>query len=320
MIKTVGVIGAGTMGFGIAFQFAINGTSTILADISKEAIETVKEKFAVYLQMFREAGYDFSLSDDEVMSSILFTTKLSDLANADLIIESVSENLAIKQQIFAELDSICAENTILTSNTSSLKLSDISIHVKKHKSCILLTHFFNPAHIVPLVEILQTEHTAHEVFEDVKTFLEANKKVTIEVKKEVAGLVANRIQVAMAREALSLIEDGVISESDLDIAIFDGPGFRFSSSGLLKIMDFGGLDVWKVVLEELQPKIEAGNRSYEMINERVNRREVGVKTGKGFYEYPGKGMDEHVVKRDQQLIKHLLNTHPELKSRKGVHL
>lgn len=316
MIKNLGVIGAGTMGFGIAFQFAINGVPSKLCDVSEETLATAKEKFEVYLNLFRSEGYEIRLSDEEIQKNISYTTSMEDLAGCDFIIESVSENLALKQKLFKQLDDICAPQTILASNTSSLKLSDITVDVEKHKEQIVLTHFFNPPHIVPLVELLRTEHTREEVFNEVKAFLEQNGKVTIEVKKEVAGLVANRIQVAMAREALSLIEDGVVSEEDLDTAIFDGPGFRFSSSGLLKIIDFGGLDIWKVVLEELQPKIESQSRKFSIIEDRVADGSIGVKTGAGFYEYPGKGFNEYVMERDKKLVQHLLNTHPELKKKK----
>lgn len=241
-----------------------------------------------------------------------------DLANVDLVIESVSENLTLKQTIFKELDEVCDEDTIFASNTSSLKLSDITRDVTKHKNRTLLTHFFNPAHIVPLVELLRSSDTSEEAFNDVKTFLEENNKVTIEVKKEVAGLVANRIQVAMAREALSLIEDGVVSEKDLDTAIFEGPGFRFSTSGLLKIIDFGGLDVWKVVLDGLQPEIESSVRSYKKIDQKVEEGTIGVKSGKGFYDYPGKSFDGFIMERDTELVKQLLNTHSKLKVKERI--
>lgn len=219
MIKQVGILGAGTMGFGIAFQFALNGTKTMLCDLSEEALDIAKGKFGIYLKIFREEGYNIPISDEEVMSNITFTTKLNDLEDRDFIIESISENLALKQRIFQELDVICGEQTILASNTSSLRLSEITVNVEKHKDRVMLTHFFNPAHIVPLVELLRTEETDDKVFNEVKDFLEVNNKVTIEVKKEVAGLVANRIQIALAREALSLVEDGVVSKK-ISIQLF----------------------------------------------------------------------------------------------------
>lgn len=305
MIEKIGVVGAGTMGFGIAFQFITKGKHVILQDINEQSLPLVKDKLTQYLQIFREEGIVFNLSDDEIASFLTLTTHIDELATCDLVIETATENLALKQQIFKQLDVICNEQTILTSNTSSLQLSDILIHVEHHRDKAMLTHFFNPAHIVPLVELLRAPETSDEVFHEVKSFMEEMGKVTIEVRKEVPGLVANRIQVALAREALSLLEDGIVSEEDLESAIFAGPGFRFSSSGLLKIMDFGGLDVWSIVLAQLQSKVESGVRKFNSIEEKVKDGHLGVKSSKGYFEYPGKGLDEYVVERDRALVQQL---------------
>ncbi len=315
MIQTVGIVGAGTMGFGIAFQFAINGTKVIVNDLQDKILETAHAKVNTYLTIFRNQGFDLALSDEEVHQNIQFTTRLEDLQNCDLVIETASENLAIKQKIFKQLDDICSAETILTSNTSSLRLSDITLHVEKHKDRVMLTHFFNPAHIVPLVELLKNDYTKDSVYAEVKQFLESQNKVTIHVKREVPGLVANRIQVALAREALTLLEEDVVSKEDLEAALHAGPGFRFASSGLLKIIDFGGLDVWNIVLHQLQPEIESTIREFDCVNTRVEAGEFGVKTGKGFFDYPGRGLDEYVISRDESLLNHLLNTNPQLKAK-----
>ncbi|WP_299515913.1 3-hydroxyacyl-CoA dehydrogenase family protein [uncultured Rummeliibacillus sp.] len=305
MIQEVGVIGAGTMGFGIAFQFITNGTKVILQDINEQSLNLVEDKLNQYLKIYKEEGFTFKETDKQILNLLTLTTHIEDLSNCDLVIESATESLQLKQQIFKQLDELCNEHTILTSNTSSLKLSDIVKDVDKHRERVMLTHFFNPAHIVPLVELLRAPDTSDEVFKTVKEFMETMKKVTIEVRKEVPGLVANRIQVALAREALSLLEDGVVSEEDLEDAIFAGPGFRFSSSGLLKIMDFGGLDVWAIVLEQLQSKIESEVRAFPSLRNKVSVGNLGVKSSKGYFEYPGKGLDEYVIERDRSLIQQL---------------
>jgi len=305
MIEKIGVIGAGTMGFGIAFQFITNGKKVILQDINEKSLPIVKEKFRQYLQIFREEGILFELNDEQIENFLTLTTNLEALKSCDLIIETATENLELKQEIFKQLDIICEEKTIFTSNTSSLKLSDIAKNVEKHRDKVMLTHFFNPAHIVPLVELLRTTETSNSVFETVKNLMAKIGKVTIEVQKEIPGLVANRIQIALAREALSLLEDGIVSENDLEKAIFAGPGFRFSSSGLLKIMDFGGLDVWQVVLNQLQSEIESNVREYNSLQEKVETGNLGVKTSKGYFEYPGKGLDQYVIERDRALVQQL---------------
>ena len=307
-MKQVGIVGAGTMGFGISFYLAVKGVRTHVIDVSEKSLELAKEKFHLYYQIFKENRFPLNQTKEEVQSLITYSTKLEDLKDADLIIESATEHLETKQLIFKTLDEISKPEAILASNTSSLKLSDIAIHVTNHRKHLLLTHFFNPAQIIPLVELLAIDETSPIVLEKVKSFFESIDKVPIIVHKEIPGLVANRIQVALAREVLSLLEDGVVSQEDLEKALYDGPGLRFSASGFLKIMDFGGLDVWSIVLQNLQKEIESTDRDYPTLSKLVDNHHLGVKSGKGFFDYPGKTSDEYVLQRDTELLKHLINT------------
>lgn len=318
MLKNAAVIGAGTMGSGIALQFALNGTPTILCDLSHQALEEAKNKIKAYLDIYQSENYHFKLPVEQILNSISYTTNLEELADVDFITECVTENLAIKQSIFQKLDVLCKEDAIFASNTSSLKLSDIYKVVTIHKSRCILTHWFNPPHIVPLVELLKNKYTADDVYESVDKFLKEHGKVTIEVKKEVPGLVANRIQIAMAREVLSLLEEGVASPEDLDIAVTGGPGFRLALSGLLEIMDFGGIDVWNKVIEGLQPEIASHSSNYKVIENKIERGDYGVKTGRGFYKYPGKSLDEYTLERDKNLLRLLKHTDNFLKSKQST--
>lgn len=308
-MNQIGVIGAGTMGFGISFYFAIHGISTHVVDVSDDALNSVNERFKTYYRLFKENHYPLQYSESESASFLTCSTDLEDFWNADFVIESASENLPLKQELFKRLDILTKPEAILASNTSSLKLTDISINVVKHRNRLLLTHFFNPAQIVPLVELLALDETDSNIVPQVKAFLESVGKTPIIINREVPGLVANRIQVALAREALSLLEEGIVSKEDLEKTLYDGPGFRFSASGLLKIIDFGGLDVWSIVLQNLQKEIESTNREYSIIKDLVENQHLGVKSGKGFFEYPGKGFNDYVLQRDTELLKHLINTH-----------
>lgn len=309
MIQTVGVVGAGTMGFGIALQFALNNVPTIVFDKSESALRTADQRMRKYIELFIAEGISQEISIQKTMERVTFTTNMHDLADLDFVTECVTENLDLKQSIFQSLDEICKKEAILASNTSSLRLSDITVNVKKHQSRCILTHWFNPPHIIPLVELLESDLTDPTVYETVKTFLREQGKVTIDIKKEIPGLVANRIQVAMAREVLSLLEEGVASPEDLDLAITEGPGFRLSLSGVLEIMDFGGLDVWNKVIQELQPKIASHQSEYQVIHERLAKGDLGAKTGKGFYQYPNQSFDAYVFSRDAQLLQQLIVKH-----------
>ncbi|USK47995.1 3-hydroxyacyl-CoA dehydrogenase family protein [Bacillus sp. CMF12] len=306
MFKQIAIIGAGTMGYGIAFQFAQNNQNVILVDQSEDALVKAKEKIKKYAEIFHRKDPVHYPHANEIMKQLTFTTSLRDAAEADIVTECVVEILEVKQRLFKEMDELFPEDTIFVSNTSSLKLTDIIRDVQKHRSRSLLTHWFNPAHIVPLVELLQTDETDPAVYAKVKQFLTQCGKVTIDVKKELPGLVANRIQIAMAREVLSLLEDDVATKEDIDRAVAYGPGFRLAQSGLLEIMDFGGLDVWVKVMEQLQPAIASGIKEYPALESKVDAEKFGVKSGEGFFSYPNGSMDDYIFERDEKLIDQLL--------------
>lgn len=308
-MKQVGVLGAGTMGFGIAFHFALHGYPVAVYDITEEALQAGQQKFEQYYALFEETGYPMRVTKAQMQQQMTWTTDLHTFADRHVIIESVIEDLSVKQRIFAQLDAIASDDAIIASNTSSLQLSDIICDMKRLHNRVMLMHFFNPAQIVPLVELLTLPTTDADVLQTAKQLLEDVHKTPVVIKKELPGLAANRIQVALAREALSLLEDGVISKEDLEKVIYDGPGFRYATSGLLKIIDFGGLDVWEKVLHNLTKEIDSSTRTFDVMQQLVNEKAYGVKTGKGFFEYPGKGFDELVMQRDQELIQHLLTTH-----------
>ncbi len=305
IFKSTGVVGAGTMGHGIALTFAKYGCSVILTDTSDAILDTAKKKIEKSLEMFIGEGLVHEGEKEKVLSRISYTTDLSQLKDCDYVVECIIEKIEPKQQLFKTLDEICAPKTILASNTSSLKLTDIVRDVTKHREKVILTHFFNPAQIVPLVELLRIEDTSADTFEKTKAFHEECGKVTIEVKKEVPGLVANRIQVAMAREVFSLYEQGIATAEDIDKAVTAGPGFRLSISGLLEIADLGGLDIWYAVAEYLLQFIDSSTEPNKVIAEKIKEGKLGAKTGAGFYEYAGQNFDNYVYNRDLKLLKQL---------------
>lgn len=305
MIRTAGIIGAGTMGVGIAFQLLTHQVNVILNGRRQVSLDAAKDKLAAYLQEFRQVGLTFTEDDATILSRLKVTTTIEDLAECDLVMEVVPETLALKQSIFKKLDDICKPETILASNTSSLSLAKITEPIKKHKERVLLIHFFNPAHIVPLVELLKAEHTTQEVFEETRNFLDNSGKVTIEVKKDIPGLVANRIQAAIVRESLALLEDGVVSKEDLENAIYTGLGFRLATSGMLKIMDYGGLDVWQTVMTQLQPSIESGVRSFPILADKITTGKLGVKSGAGFFDYNNQDIDNLELAHNLDLLQQL---------------
>ncbi|MBV1759102.1 MAG: 3-hydroxyacyl-CoA dehydrogenase family protein [Dethiosulfatibacter sp.] len=303
MFRNVGVVGAGTMGHGIALAYAKAGVNVTIVDLTEDILNRALEKMSHNLDIFVEEGM-LKISKEEVLRNITFSTENKDLKDCEFIIETIIENLEIKQKLFKELDELCGPHTILASNTSSLRLSEIVRDVKR-KDKVILTHFFNPAHIIPLVELLKHSETSDDTYESVKSFYEECGKETILVNKELPGLVANRIQIAMAREVFSLLDQQVASAQDIDKAITAGPGFRLSISGAIEIADLGGLDVWNTVSKYLVQFIDSSREPFKSLVAKVEKGEYGAKNGKGFYEYSGQGLDDIMLKRDKKLVKQL---------------
>jgi len=286
-MKNITVIGAGTMGHGIAEAFAIHGYKVNLFDLSKEALEkaiaTTKEELIIL------ASEDIiKLNEiDNIIGRIILCNDLKlAVKDADYVIESVLERLDVKQGLFKQLDSLAPAKTIFASNTSSLKLSEMISEVSedRKKNCII-NHWYNPSHIMPIAELTFFGETSQETYNKVEKLYTSIGKQIVKVLKEVDGLVANRIQQAVAREVFSLIEMEVASPADIDRALKFGPAFRYCSTGQLEIADFGGLDIWKIVGDNLLAVMDSTQKANPLLKKKVDEGKLGIKSGEGFYKY-----------------------------------
>ena len=297
-IKRVGIVGAGTMGAGVAEIFAQFGYTVILYNRSKagmeRAVERLQSKVAV-----DPAPIEKETDTTEV--KIYTTHDLTELTQVDLISESIAENLEVKQDIFRQLDEICDAKTIFTTNTSGLSISQIATAVS-HPERFAGVHFFNPPEIVPAVEVIKGAETSDVTCEDLIDLLKLMKKQPILVQKDVPGFVASRLQFAVVREALHLVEEGIASPADIDAVMKHGLGLRWALLGPLEIADLGGLDIFNTVGSYVAKSLSDATDSPKVLQDLVAAGKLGAKTGSGFYDYPPGKASALIAERDEKLL------------------
>jgi len=286
LLNTTAVVGAGIMGRGIALIYALNDYRVHLYDADATALEMARGLIGADLDLLVEEGLCPASKREQTLENILVTESLKEaVASAEFITEAVPECLELKWQVLASIEALSLKSAIVASNTSTLPLSEIARHLARPERMII-THFFNPAHLVPLVEVIKAEITPAQVLSNVLTLLRRIGKVPVVLKKEVPGFIANRLQAAVMREALHLVHSGVADMHDVDAAMTCGPGFRWSIIGPLETADFGGLDTWQSVMNNLAPVLDDSRTAPAAITELNLKGHLGVKTGQGLYAYP----------------------------------
>ncbi|HTS31913.1 MAG TPA: 3-hydroxyacyl-CoA dehydrogenase family protein [Bryobacteraceae bacterium] len=296
------VIGTGMMGPGIAVTLALSGLpSTILsrtADGASRGVE--KARAQVELLAANE------LADASVLArapSLITGSGDFDetIRAADLVIESAPENLSFKQDLFARMDALAAPHAVLASNTSGLSITAIAARCKRPER-VLTTHFWNPAHLIPLVEIIKGEKTSPEAADAVRGLLAACGKTPVMVRKDRPGQLGNRLQMALLREAAYIVEDGIADAGDIDSVIKNGLGLRMPAYGTLEHMDITGVDLALSVNEYVTRDLYNEPRAPEYLRDLVRRGETGVKAGRGFYDWSSKSADQVKAGRDEFLV------------------
>ena len=242
---------------------------------------------------------------DQILERIIGTDLLSEAASdATFIIECIPEVLELKNDLFKKLDQICNEEVILATNTSGLSPSLIGLNLK-YPQRTLATHFWNPAYLIPLVEVLRAEFTNENTFKRAIDLLKFMKKKPIEVKKEVPGMVGNRLQFALFREAQYLLEQGIASKEDIDAAVTYSIGRRLPVTGPLLSADMGGLDVFASISDYLFKDLSNADQSSGKLKNLISNGHFGQKNGEGYYSWNEKFTEEMNLKREEQLIQFL---------------
>jgi 3-hydroxybutyryl-CoA dehydrogenase len=280
-IKYVAVIGAGLMGFGVATEFARFGYDVAMFNTRKETSQRSMVWAKEALDLMVETKLITKQNADTSYKRLHPTTDLQEAAkDADFVHESVSENLALKQEVFAKLDKICPPHVILATNTSGMPVSAIA-SATTHPERVLATHYFQPPHFIPLVEVSPTEKTNPAFTEKAIALMRSMHKKVVFIPTEVPAFIGNRIQGAIGREVQSLVDKGIATPEMIDDVIQFGFGRRMAYSAYFKQADVRGLDF------SYNAAKGAGRQAWKPIADHVERGEIGIESGKGFYDWSG---------------------------------
>jgi 3-hydroxybutyryl-CoA dehydrogenase len=270
----VAIIGAGLMGHGLALVFAEGGHDVAVTDAFPETLRTVKTRIAETLK--------FLDSDETAVERVTPLASLeAAVAGADFVLEAAPEKLELKQQLFEQIEAAAPSTAIFASNTSVIPITKIMARVK-HKHRALGTHWWNPPHLVPLVEVIQTVDTSIETVNQTMTLLLALGKVPVHVKKDVAGFVGNRLQMAMWREAISLVENGICDAETVDLVVKNSFGRRLSVLGPLENADLVGTDLLLDIQRQVLYDLEVSTAPSAYLEALVRDNKLGFKTNQGF--------------------------------------
>ncbi len=302
-MKNIAIIGAGTMGHSMALAFSAGGYNVTVNDISPEMLKRAEEMNEGNARTLVEAGLLNPEECPEILHKrICYTDDLARaLSGADLVVEAIAEKAEIKKQLFRELDRLAPPEAILASNTSFLDIYKFVETGRPDK--VIITHWFAPPHIIPLVEIVRGPETSDETVTAMKEVLNGIGKETITLNKFLPGFIVNRLQSAISMEVYYLLDNGYASAEEIDKVAKASFGLRTPILGLVQRLDFNGLDLVQRNLE---------NKSYDRppwpghsksLDDLVSADKLGIKSGQGFYDYRDKSMEETLRLRDLKLLR-----------------
>lgn len=302
MRSSVLVFGSGMMGCAIGCCAALANNPVIMFDKSDSVLDKAISRVHENLNDLYNHGL-YSLDRiEEAKKLIKVSNDINEACeNAKLVIEAVFENLEIKQEVFKLLDELLPEEVPILSNTSGLRISDIALRTK-HPERTLTAHFWLPAHLIPLVEIVIGDKSDPKLAEEVKKILTAWGKAPVIVNRDLPGQLANRILQAVIREAVNIVEIGLASPEDVDTAIKMGMALRFPVWGPLEHVDAVGMDICGSVQNTVLPEISDRKNASPLFDNFLKNGDMGYKTGKGFYDWSKKDMDALVKKRNDFIV------------------
>lgn len=300
-IKKIAVLGAGTMGPGIAMSYAAHGFEVQIWSHDPELIPAAKSVIKNSLETMNEFGYVSQAEIPNILGRIKYCDELEQaVAGAQYVLEVIVENRDAKRALYKKLDAICDPKVIIVSNTSVLNIFDLMPENRLPNT--IIAHWFAPPHVIPLVEVVKGDKTADETVKFVMDILEKIGKEPVLINKYVPGFIINRLQLIMNKEVFYLLDNGYVSAEHLDRAVKASLAPRMMVLGLVQRMDFTGLDMSANNLknqEYIQPPEDPRPKS---LFDRVARGELGVKTGRGFFDYSGQKREDLLRERDKKIL------------------
>ena len=298
-IRTVAVLGLGTMGHGIAQQFAMAGHEVRCFDQDEETRQSLLQRVqGNLLRMAKAEVVDPAGVDPALDHLVVCRTEEEAVGDSQFVTEAIVEDLVTKQELLARLESTVSRDTILASNSSSYVISESSAAMQ-HPDRAILTHWFNPPHIVPVVEVVPGRQTTEQTTKTTYDLLQRIGKMAVRIDREIPGFLVNRVQIAMYREVWDLLDRGIASAAEIDRAIRGSMGFRMAALGPLRINDFAGLDVTRRVYENLLPHMRSDAEVPPLIREIVDGGGYGIKSEHGIFEYSAAERERETEERDR---------------------
>ena len=282
----IGIIGSGAIGAAYAALFTGHGYAVVLYDKSEEFLTAGKERYEELYDVIVSRGLFSEKQREKAGSQLSGTLSLSDLNGVDIIFECVPEDLELKKTVYAGIEKEIEDVAAIVSTSSALSPDDLISDMTKYRSRLVVGHPFNPPHLAPFVELVKSAETDDSVAQKVKSFLESCGRQVSTMVKTAPGFIANRLQHALLREAMHLVDEGLVScPEDVDKALTYSFMPRYTKVGIFEHHDFFGMDNTQRLQNYLYPHLYTGQGAAEMVNKLVEKGEYGMKTGKGIYEW-----------------------------------
>ena len=282
MIRNIAIIGMGTMGPGMAARLARGGLQVVAYDVAPAAIERARSMLGV-----AEGVLDaLAIAPPSAgVGTVRFTDDIGDaISGADLVIENVPENISVKADVYRTVDGLIGPDTIVASDTSGIPITKLQAHIS-HPERMVGMHWSNPPHIIPMIEVIAGEKTAPQTVAVIRDLIRSIGLLPVVVKKDVPGFVENRVLYALLREAVDLVERGVIDPGDLDTCVSWGIGYKIAVIGPMALLDMAGLDIYKSVSSFLNADLSNRGDVAPMVLEKTNASKFGIKSGEGMFSY-----------------------------------